>query len=422
LAGIVEDDMYPDAEISWEVTGNEQLRAHFLNGSLEVSSPDSSWSGSEALKLEACDPEGLCSFIEVTFTVLSVNDPPVLTDIGEHVVLFGEAFPVLNLGDYVYDEETLDENLSWSVVQNESGLIVELDGRHATLTPPDDAWRGPGTIQFQVCDHEEVCGIVEGVFTKQEDSNVRITFVSNAGFLIEGHGKKILIDVPHQDIDLLTVPVSDRRSIENADAPYDDVDLLLFTHEHEDHFDLASVASHLENNPHAVLVSTQNVVELMLSGYHGAHDFQDRMIPVDVKNGEFLTVTVNGINLGLSLLPHGAPVINAGVLIHLGGFRIFHTGDFYIEDPEEAIALLQTLELPEKRIDIALVSHYFVHITKYNAVVSEGINPTVIIPMHFNDISQDSIDKIEASFPSAIFLHREPKSQEFWLSDLRSSE
>ena len=43
--------------------------------------------------------------------------------------------------------------------------------------------------------------------------------------------------------------------------PYADVDALLVTHWHDDHFDAGAVAEHLEHNPRAVLISSSEVID-----------------------------------------------------------------------------------------------------------------------------------------------------------------
>ena len=49
--------------------------------------------------------------------------------------------------------------------------------------------------------------------------------------------------------------------LEGARAPYADVDAILITHWHEDHFSAEAVAAHLSSNPRAILVSSPEIVE-----------------------------------------------------------------------------------------------------------------------------------------------------------------
>ena len=57
-----------------------------------------------------------------------------------------------------------------------------------------------------------------------------------------------------------TSSAAERASLEGARAPYADVDAILITHWHEDHFSPNAVAAHLSSNPRAILVSSTEVV------------------------------------------------------------------------------------------------------------------------------------------------------------------
>ena len=130
-------------------------------------------------------------------------------------------------------------------------------------------------------------------------------------------------------------------------------------------------------------------------------------------------MTAGGIRLELAHLPHGTPVINAGILIHLGGFKLFHTGDYFLEDPEEAVSYLQGLGLPDAEIDIAFAPYYLVTMTDYLGITPEGIAPGVVIPMHIDPFFQHSADRILENFPNAIiFSEGEMDSRMFILPGL----
>jgi len=57
------------------------------------------------------------------------------------------------------------------------------------------------------------------------------------------------------------LPSADREKIETAKAPFDQINLILVSHRHLDHFHPESVAQHLQHNPKAFLVSSQQVVD-----------------------------------------------------------------------------------------------------------------------------------------------------------------
>jgi L-ascorbate metabolism protein UlaG (beta-lactamase superfamily) len=91
------------------------------------------------------------------------------------------------------------------------------------------------------------------IFRENERS---ITYVGNAGFLISIGDKKILIDALFKGFEgsyKLPQEVQDKLTL--AQAPFDDVDLILVTHAHSDHIDPVMVLQHMQNNPDAIFDS-----------------------------------------------------------------------------------------------------------------------------------------------------------------------
>lgn len=79
---------------------------------------------------------------------------------------------------------------------------------------------------------------------------VKITLVSNAGILVEYRGQKLLIDGVYYIEDRGGAPFSNiPRDIWSAmlagEPPFDDIDWLLFTHAHSDHFSPSRVKNYL---------------------------------------------------------------------------------------------------------------------------------------------------------------------------------
>jgi hypothetical protein len=104
---------------------------------------------------------------------------------------------------------------------------------------------------------------------------VKVTFVNIAGFLITVGDKKILIDALYHGY-----PEGILKPVISAQPPFDGVDLILVTHEHQDHLSPELVLSHMSSNPDAILVSSQSAVDQVV-----ARDaaIRDRVIPIQLK-------------------------------------------------------------------------------------------------------------------------------------------
>jgi len=94
-------------------------------------------------------------------------------------------------------------------------------------------------------------------------TGLEITYIANEGVLITSGDKQVLIDGLHREYerDYAFLPTDQREKIENARAPFDQIDLILVSHRHLDHFHPESVGLHLQHNANAKLVSSQQVVD-----------------------------------------------------------------------------------------------------------------------------------------------------------------
>ena len=210
-------------------------------------------------------------------------------------------------------------------------------------------------------------------------SDVEITFIGNCGFLIVSGDTKILVDAP-----CTWYLISDETMelMENGEPPFDEVDLVLITHAHGDHFNAEAVGKHLENNPHAVFVSTYQTITELKRASPNLEGMQERLIGVEPEVGERILLTANGIDVEVFNLPHGEnPISNNGYLFTVGGVKMFHTGDFTGEY-FKAIAY----QLPGEGIDIAFVPYFSLH------GAWDYIQAKYVVPMHFDNPGPDNKD------------------------------
>lgn len=405
----VTDEDHDVEQIDWQISGNEELEVRIVGSNLIVALPSVDWTGSETLRFEACDPDGLCAAQDVVFTVRAENDAPAVS-VGGQIIMPGETFAEIALDNFVYDEDNADDELTWSASGNVD-LDVAIQDRVATIEPLDVDWQGQETIRFQVCDPEGACSSKDATFWVMERTNtpVEVTYIGNAGFMVAIGDKKILIDALFEEPG---IPREVTEALLAAQPPFDDVDLILATHSHFDHFDAEKVRSHLENNSEAVFVSARDAA----SAVDQIADVGERIIPIQLqqRTGERAQLVVNGIGLECIYLSHGGGILNLGFVVTTEGRRIFHTGDM---DPASvSVSDLQRYGLPDRQIDVAFVAHFMLIEEQQHAHVTEGIQATYIVPMHYQfTMPPPDYDLMESYFPEAIVFH---ESMESWvLSD-----
>ncbi|KPK92971.1 MAG: hypothetical protein AMJ88_09345 [Anaerolineae bacterium SM23_ 63] len=412
LEEFVTDEDHTAEEIDWDISGNDELEVVFVSGNLYVTLPHAEWTGSETLRFEVCDPEDLCDAKEVVFTVRAENDAPVVNIFGQ-IIMPGETFAEIDLDEVVHDEDNEFDELTFNV-NGEVDLSVTFDEEVVSIELPEAEWIGKETIHFEACDPEGACGSSEASFWVMErtEAQVEVTYIGNAGFMITVGDKKILIDALYEGN---PIPREVADLLETAQPPFDDVDLILATHIHYDHFHQDTVISHMENNPGAVFVSSPDVVSLVTQFTH----LQDRTIPIQIRHrvGEKFRLVVDGIGVEALFLDHGGGTLNLGYIITVEGRRLFHTGDM---DPDSvSVSQLERLGLPDKQIDIAFVAHFMLITEDQHAHVLRGIQAKYIVPMHYQfTYPVPDYDLMESYFPDAIVFH---ESMESWVLTSSSS-
>ena len=404
----VADADHADEAITWSLSGGGELKARILapTRELRVGVPDAEWRGSETIRLEACDPEGVCDAVELMYTVVEENDAPVI-EIRDQAILLGKTFPQIALDQHVTDVDSPIEEMDWSTSGGEE-LGLDIKDRVLTIDLPGAEWHGSEQIQLQACDAGGACGSADVTFTVLDDTDVLITFTSNAGFLIITGGKKILIDALYPgDVSPETLAL-----MENAEPPFDGVDLVLATHDHFDHFGPQPVGKHLSNNPEAVFVSTESAVEMLRQGYDSFDEIEERVIPIHVHRGSTVQKTVDGIELEMLSLSHGMQnYLNMGIIMTIGENRLFHTGD---SGPETmSMDYFLAYDLPGKEIDVAFVAHFILLEEAQHPFIVEGIQARYVVPMHYlYTLPGPDYEAMELYFPEAILFHEE---LEIWL-------
>jgi C-terminal processing protease CtpA/Prc/L-ascorbate metabolism protein UlaG (beta-lactamase superfamily) len=241
------------------------------------------------------------------------------------------------------------------------------------------------------------------VSSTQTDS---VTLVGNSGFLIRVGNKKVLVDAVFEGFPgAYAPPAAVQELVLNGRAPFDDIDLVLATHSHADHFTPAAVSRCLKNNPRAVFVGPPDAVA-QVTGAAG------RTTALDVPDGQRRSLQVNGISIDAMPLSHGTPppgrqgIVNLAYVITAGGVRLLHTGDIdaSIVGPEAVRALCG----PGGRIDVALVAHFFLSSDRPLPLVTEGINARRVVASHLQYTDQPpDYERILRHFPDAVLLKTE---------------
>jgi len=199
---------------------------------------------------------------------------------------------------------------------------------------------------------------------------MEIIYIANEGFLIKTSNKNILIDALFGgfEADWCVIPSAEVvKKMETCSEPFDQIDVILVSHAHIDHFNAEIVSKHLNNNEAAILICPEQV-RLELEKQKGYKNFSARIketTPEYDRGSQF--VEVEGIKLQVWKLKHSAFYIesektgqkynkhenvqNLGFTIEIDHKKIFHGGDWGDDGVGE-----NSNPFNEEKIDVAFLS------------------------------------------------------------------
>ena len=234
-----------------------------------------------------------------------------------------------------------------------------------------------------------------------------VLYVSNEGVLVTSGDKKILIDGIYAGIDRY-LPADAFSRLKNGEAPFDDIDLILATHAHFDHFDPRQVAKYMAQNPHTAFLSTGEAVQELIKV---DPSLEKRATAFDLVPGESREVKINGIQVNAYFLTHGINeagemVLNLGFLAILDEVKVFHSGDMDVN--VVSVDDLKAYGLPGQQIDLAFTFHTAFRNQDVLPLVTEGLAARYYFPIHYHFSSPPlSAGLIAREFPEAILFGNE---------------
>jgi len=227
----------------------------------------------------------------------------------------------------------------------------------------------------------------------------KITYISNEGFLLEAHGKKVLIDGLFDHIDGSWCDSPSEQSValmESSKAPFDHIDLIAITHKHRDHFNDRVLIKHLLSNPGAMVVCPNQVAEL-LDTQPEYDKVKTRVMAFTPAEYSDSSLIVSGLPVRVMRLEHSyymeedsatgtmrnrhQDIENLGYLINIDGIKVFHCGDSNPLNEKEYAGYA----LREENIDIAFLERLFVaHGEKGMEIINKYIQPRHTVFMHIS--------------------------------------
>lgn len=254
--------------------------------------------------------------------------------------------------------------------------------------------------------------------------NVLITLIANAGVLVEYKGTKILIDGIHYDNRHYFSKVSDEvlKSMTEGNGKLRNIDYLLFTHNHVDHFSPKYTMKYLERN-------TISRIYMPKTGDGKFNELQNFILDKDIPY-RFLEIPL-GKKISYMLNENmGITIFNT---VHMGDqFKDVENYCYVITAGEQNILFTADADynlgyyrqvLGNLKIDVVFINPLYLNSADGRKVVTEVLKPkkTVIyhIPfeeddkVNFRKMVKKDTEKHKRNMPEIIIL-----SDEFQIIEL----
>ncbi|WP_027721772.1 MBL fold metallo-hydrolase [Maridesulfovibrio zosterae] len=223
---------------------------------------------------------------------------------------------------------------------------------------------------------------------------IKITLIANAGVLVEYNGTGILVDGIHHEEGHPFSRVSkvDMRQMRYGEGLFQNLDYLLFTHEHPDHFTPQYVLKHIQcrsvkglflpcerdGSSDLVFLFNHARIQEIPCWSMGLEPGKSKYIELT----EDLSVTTIGSR---HMGPQYEDIRNDCFLLTLKGMNLLFTGDAdYVSDFfEKALA--------EVNLDAVFVNPIFYHNPGGQAIINEIFKPATTVIYHMPPADEDTM-------------------------------
>lgn len=237
-------------------------------------------------------------------------------------------------------------------------------------------------------------------------STIRIMLIANAGILIDYQGQQILIDALHEGHRLYpgTSPETVQALLDGR-LPFKDIQALLFTHNHIDHFSARLALAVLHRHPEAAFISDESSAAALLQLNQTTSEGFDRSriqtipwkspvpgapgAPTEWQPSERSRFTVGAFEIEAISFEHEGrrfvDIANIGFLVTVGGRSILFPGDARISADNFAAVTRQA-----KPVDAAVVMFPYIATGRGQNLVRDVLKPHRLIVVHWPDPVRDS--------------------------------
>jgi len=236
-----------------------------------------------------------------------------------------------------------------------------------------------------------------------QSQELRITYIGNEGVLIEGSGQKVMIDALFDNYykPYLSPDASTIKNMMDGVAPFNNLNVLLSTHIHRDHFEVALTGQFLTAHPETQYFSSEQIKNELEKEYDKYQSIKTR-VQGYVRDQISHESESGGVKLKSFFVYHSGgernqSIQNMGFIADLGGIKVLHLGD-----SDSLKERYKSLNLVQYDIDVALVPYWFLTSDQGQEIINDFIKPKQLIGIHFPKAGSPlALKEIKQRFPNA---------------------
>ncbi len=264
--------------------------------------------------------------------------------------------------------------------------------------------------------------IGNNVFSKNDNTHsqdsISITYIANAGFLVEMSGKKIVFDGFFKDgFEKYEFPDSNLIfQMKNSCPPFDNIDIIFVSHYHGDHFNSSLLIGYMLDNQHTRLFCPEQANHILQKDTLRYKLIEDRIIRMTPDTNSYESILYKDVDVTACRLWHGKKenndTENIGYILKYKDRSVFHSGDATLADFDGINGYIAN-----SNIDIAILHNSFGSINLLNLTESL-INADHYIFMHLTNDFANMFHSFFIKNPEIIsnpYIFREPMEKKTYI-------
>ena len=232
--------------------------------------------------------------------------------------------------------------------------------------------------------------------TSERGKLIEITFVGNAGYLISDGRIKILIDGLQQNpYGSDSTPEPFFNKMKSNQPPFDNVNLLLFSHGHSDHFNSEMAMDLMLGNSSLEMAGPDNTISQLIEGHPENYEkIKKRVFNINPDWNKIVKKNFRGLDFEIFGVNHAPPdrdkYLTICFIFRLSGKNILYVGDL---SPESCEEYFKSVNPKDRNIDIAFLDQYFLVNPAGQKILENYIQPKKIIVTHIRSENTVAVEK-----------------------------